>query len=125
MKLHHLALGARDVEVVARWYGEVFGLPEVSRHHYDDGTLRSVWLQADELVLMVEHTDESRRVDGVGAGPFLLAFQVDATERRALEQRLESSGNAIEARTEHSSYGRDPEGNRVAISSYPMNLDQY
>jgi catechol 2,3-dioxygenase-like lactoylglutathione lyase family enzyme len=120
MKLHHLALGARDVDRVARWYSEVFGLPELTRHFYDDGTLRSAWLDIGGTVLMVEHTDETRRVDGVGAGPFLLAFEVAADERDALESRLDRSGSQVEARTHYTSYARDPEGNRVAISGYPV-----
>ena len=43
---HHVAIQARDVEQVAAFYREVLGLPEVARHHFDDGRLRSVWLSA-------------------------------------------------------------------------------
>ena len=42
--LHHLALGARDVERVASFYLDLFGLPELARHHDAAGELRSVWL---------------------------------------------------------------------------------
>jgi catechol 2,3-dioxygenase-like lactoylglutathione lyase family enzyme len=125
MKLHHLALGARDVSMVAAWYARVFELPEIARHHYDDGELRSVWLDLRGTVLMVEHTEEAirtdaGRVDGVGAGPFLLAFEIDASERGAFEERLEAEGATIEDRTSYTSYTRDPEGNRVAVSCYPV-----
>jgi hypothetical protein len=38
---------------------------------------------------------------------------------------LASSGIAVESRTEHTRYFRDLEGNRVAVSCYPVDdLDQ-
>jgi glyoxylase I family protein len=119
-RLHHLALGARDVARVAAFYRDVLGLAETARHHHDDGTLRSIWLDLGGATLMVEATSEpARRVEGVGAGPFLLAIRVEASGRRDLEGALEAAGAAIEARTEYTSYARDPEGNRVAISAHP------
>jgi catechol 2,3-dioxygenase-like lactoylglutathione lyase family enzyme len=121
LRLHHLALGARDVERVAAFYRAVFGLGETARHHHEDGTLRSIWLDLGGATLMVERSSESqRRVEGVGAGPFLLAFRVDIAQKDQLERSLEAAGAAIESRTEHTSYARDPEGNRVAISTHPL-----
>ncbi|MBI3200480.1 MAG: VOC family protein [Myxococcales bacterium] len=118
--LHHIALGAHDVEGVAAFYRRVFGLPEVARHHLESGGLRSIWLASGETLLMIERTEEpTRQVSGVGAGPFLLAFSVTPDERAALEHELERAAAPIEERTLHSSYVRDPEGNRVAISHYP------
>lgn len=120
-RLHHIALGANNVEEVAAFYCDVFGLTEVERHHDDDDALRSIWLDMHGTLLMVERTDAApRHVDGIGAGPFLLAFDVDGpSERRALEKRLERRGVAVEDRTRYTSYFRDPEGNRVAVSHYP------
>ncbi len=119
--LHHIALGARDVERVASFYRDAFGLTELARHRDASGELRSIWLGAQGPVLMVERTAvEPRQVEGVGAGPFLLAFQVTPGERTALEAALAAAGAAIESRTEHTSYARDPEGNRVAVSAYPL-----
>lgn len=119
--LHHLALGARDVAKVAAFYRDVLGLGEIARHNHDDGTLRSVWLDLGGATLMVEATSEApRRVEGVGAGPFLLAIRVEASRRSALENALETAGAVIESRTEYTSYARDPEGNRVAISTHPV-----
>lgn len=120
-RLHHIALGARDPDVVATFYSELLGLAEVRRHDDDGGRLRSVWLDLGGAVLMVERTLATRqRVEGVGAGPFLIAVAVESAMRKTFEERLEAAGHAIEARTEHSSYTRDPEGNRVAVSSYPL-----
>ena len=121
MKLHHLALGARDPEKVAAFYRDLLGLREVNRHHEPGGTLRSIWLDLGGAILMIEQTEEpARRVQGVGAGPFLLALAADPPVRAALERSLSLSGFPVESRTEHTVYLRDPEGNRVALSSYPL-----
>lgn len=120
MHLHHIALGARNVEQVATFYADAFALPERARHHYEDGRLRSIWLDMGESILMVEHTDDPEHlVEGVGAGPFLLAFSVaDADERGELERLLARLGAEVESHTDYTSYFRDPEGNRVAVSHY-------
>lgn len=120
MRLHHVALGARDVARVAAFYREVFALAEVARHLDDEGALRSIWLELGGALLMVERTREpGREVEGVGSGPFLLAFAIRPEERVALEARLAAAGAPVESRTGYTSYARDPEGNRVAVSHYP------
>lgn len=119
--LHHVALGARDVERVAAFYRDVLGLPEVKRHFHANGSLRSIWLDLGGPVLMVEATEGHRPVkEGVDAGWFLLALRTTAEQQTRLEQALQRAGAAVESRTEFTSYARDPEGNRVAISRYPL-----
>ena len=121
--LHHLALGTRDVARLARFYIDVLELREVTRHLHSDGSLRSVWLDLGGSLLMIEPTDEPARiVTGVGAGPFLIALSVVARERATFEARLELSGSVIESRSEFTSYARDPDGNRIALSAYPLTL---
>jgi glyoxylase I family protein len=118
--LHHVALGARDVERVAAFYRDVIGLAEERRHLDDSGKLRSIWLRAEGTLLMIEATNaENERVEGVGAGPFLLAFAIHPDERAEIEARLVGAGAGIESRTPYTSYARDPEGNRVAVSHHP------
>ena len=123
--LHHLALGARDVERVARFYERAFGLVERARHEDELGELRSIWLDVGGVILMIERTREPARahVVGVDAGPFLLAFRIDEEQREDFEERLESLGASIESRTVYTSYARDPEGHRVAVSFYPTGVD--
>ena len=119
--LHHLALGTRDVAGLSRFYCDVLDLTEVSRHANADGTLRSVWLDLGGPVLMIEHTNEApRTVVGVGAGPFLIAVSVPSAQRAAWETKLQAAGCALESRTEWTSYARDPDGNRIAFSAYPL-----
>ena len=119
-RLHHVALGSRDVERLATFYARTFGLAELRRFLTAEGALRSIWLDLGGVTLMVEHTDEPpRRVDRVGAGPFLLAFQVSPAERWQIEGALERAGVPIESRTDFTSYARDPDNNRFGFSHYP------
>jgi glyoxylase I family protein len=119
--LHHLALGTQDVARLARFYSDVLELRELTRHLHADGSLRSVWLDLGGPILMLEATEEApRSVMGVGAGPFLIAFSVELGLRTALEARLLEAGCAIESRTQWTSYARDPDGNRIALSSYSL-----
>lgn len=130
VQLHHVALGAEDVRLVAEFYSQAFDLPTVKEHLYDDGALRSIWLKTGDTLLMIEHVADERasEPDGehprwvrhLGRGPFLLAFSVSPSEAFEVEERLISLGAVIESRTEHSAYARDPEGNRIAISHFPL-----
>lgn len=120
--LHHVALGAQDVDKVAGFYRDVLGLAEQTRHLRPDGTLRSVWLDLGHgATLMVEYSPQARpHVDGVGPGFFLLAVRVAESDRARLEAALATAGAVVEQRTAFTSYARDPEGNRVAISHHPL-----
>ena len=119
-RFHHLACGTQDVERLARFYTDVLGLSEMARHFDSDGRVRSIWLDLGGGLLMIERARSSREpVEGVASGFFLLALRVSPAERERLEQRLIRAGAAIESRTEYSSYCRDPDGNRLALSHYP------
>ncbi|MEP7052132.1 MAG: VOC family protein [Pseudomonadota bacterium] len=119
--LHHLALGSANVGRLARFYSDVLGLAELARHEREDGSLRSVWLDLGCAILMIEDTAEPPRlVNGIGAGPFLIAIAVSVEERAEFESRLERAGCVIESRTEWTSYARDLDGNRIGVSAYPM-----
>lgn len=124
--LHHLALGANSVETLAAFYREILGLRENTRHYYPDGTIRSIWLElGGHAVLMIEHTEQQLRpVTGIVPGLFLLTIGITAAERDVIETRLENAGHPIESRTDFTSYFRDPEGNRAAISHYPIRVQK-
>jgi glyoxylase I family protein len=118
--LHHLALGAHDVEAVAAFYRDVLNLAEITRHWSGEGQLRSIWLDLEGPVLMVERTSQPHReVDGVGSGPFLIAVVIEAARREWWCARLAAAGHPVEDQTSFTVYTRDPEGNRVALSHYP------
>ena len=119
--LHHVALGTRDVPKIAAFYREVLELREVQRHEHADGSLRSVWLDLGGALLMIEHSEEpARHVVGIGAGPFLIALATSREEQSRLATKLADAGCVFESRTEWTLYSRDPDGNRIALSAYPL-----
>jgi glyoxylase I family protein len=121
--LHHVALGSRDVAALATFYTSLLQISERKRHLDERGELRSVWLDLSGVLLMIERADasaERSRVEGVGLGAFLLAFRADGPGRRLLEERAARLGAAIESRSPYTSYLRDPEGNRLAVSEYEL-----
>jgi glyoxylase I family protein len=114
--LHHIALRVADVERALAFYAGVLGLTERRRFEEPDGRLRSVWLQAGTLVLMLE-----QRLRGAGpeAGSgHVLAFAVG--ELASWEARLAAAGVAIDDRTAHTLFVRDPDGHRVGLSVFEL-----
>lgn len=114
-ELHHLALRVADPARAAAFYGGVLGLPELRRTEGPSGLI-AVWLQAGAAVLMLE-----RRLRGTGpaegSGHLLVLHTGDL---KAAEQDLARAGVAVEDRTEHTLYFRDPDGHRVGFSDYPF-----
>lgn len=129
--VHHVALGARDVRGLAEFYERALGLRRVQEHLDEAGELRSIWLSLQQSgpthsVLMIEKT-RAAAAPGPASPPmqvlpgwFLLAFSVPEQEREHLEARVLRAGATFEGKTAKSSYARDPEGNRFAISCYPL-----
>jgi hypothetical protein len=114
MDLHHVALRVADVERALAFYGGLLGLPELRRLHFHDGTLRAAWLRAGSAVLMLE-----QRLRGAGpdeGSAHVLAF--GAADLGAWERRLADAGVAVDDRTQHTLYVRDPDGHRVGLSDY-------
>lgn len=106
MRIHHLAVLSPDPDRLARFYATVLGLPEL-RRQADDGGVRSVWLDAGGVILMVERGERAAGVTVFAAEPGSAA---------AWRARL---GPAFDGRTEFTVYGRDPDGNRFGLSAYP------
>ena len=123
-RLHHLALGAQDVAALAEFYRDVLGMAEVTRHDEpEDGSLRSVWLDlGGGAVLMIEKAHHPQRdpVEGHDSGLFLLALTMDVATMEQRCEDLQARGFEQERATDYSRYFRDPEGNRFALSVYPL-----
>lgn len=121
--LHHVALGTRGVAELARFYCRLLGVSELRQKRDPAGALRAIWLDLAGVILMLERAEpaaERAPVHGVGLGPFLLAFRADQQGRRAFEARAAELGAAVESRTDFTSYFRDPDGNRIAVSEYEL-----
>lgn len=118
--LHHLALLVEDLPAAEAFYHGVLGLPVERRWTEDDGGLRSVWLTLGTGRLMLERSEAgATRRDDAGGGWHLLALAMPPESREGWRTRLAEAGHPVDAETEHTLYVRDPEGNRVALSSWP------
>jgi catechol 2,3-dioxygenase-like lactoylglutathione lyase family enzyme len=108
VRIHHVAFRTNDLPRLERFYCDVLAFTVLQR----DAPRGSVWLDAGGAVLMLERAEpgeppvapESRE---------LLAFAVE--DKEAWRARV-----AVEAETLHTLYFRDPDGRRLAVSSYPF-----
>lgn len=111
--LHHLALRTADLDALLAFYQRWFGLSLVR-----DLRPRSLWLGlAGRAVLMLERAGQDEPPIPTGSLE-LVAFAASPEERRNVRARLLAEAR-LEAETEHTLYFRDPDGRRVALSSYP------
>ena len=114
LRIHHIALRARDLDETIAFYTGVLWLREVHA-----ARPRSVWLAlADGSVVMVE----ARSADepAIPAGSLeLVAFRVSA-ERKAEIRSVALSRACFDGETEHTVYLRDPDGRRLGVSTYPL-----
>ncbi len=104
MRIHHVALAVTDLAAAEAFYAGVLGLGVLSRGE------RSLWLDVDGAILMLE-------LEGRPGGPHCLALAIPASERAAWRARL---GDAVEAESHYTIYVRDPFGNRIGLTHYPM-----
>jgi glyoxylase I family protein len=123
-RVHHLALGVRDLDAQADFYSRVLGLPVVKSHLDDAGARRSVWLGLGEgAFLALERVGRSPRVEEAwhddAPGYFMLALRIGVGERESWETQLRENGVVIHHRSQWTLYFRDPEGNRVGLSHHP------
>lgn len=113
MRVHHIALRCADIERTARYYTSVLDLRERARKYRSDGGLRSIWLDAEGVVVMCE-SREASEPELHPSSLELVAFSVDEGELERLRVKMEP----IEAETKFTLYARDPDGRRVAVSCY-------
>ena len=120
--LHHVAISAGEagVDQVARFYREVVGLEEVTRHRREDGSVRAVWLAltpgggAADGFLAVEAADPKRPL-----GPAMIALRIARGDRERALLELARRNVAVEHQSRWTVYFSDPAGNRVGLSHHP------
>ena len=121
--VHHVAVKVADLARAESFYVSVLGLPVLRRWPTADGRAeRSLWLDLGQGAFLA-----LERADGVGVdkpegatGIHLLALAITRLEREAWEARLEQAGFPVYQRTDYTLYVRDPEGNRVGLSHWPV-----
>lgn len=123
---HHLAIQCADLEACERFYREVLGLPVLRRWPREGGGDRSVWLalgdgDAPPFLALERAGEPAAPLPFVHprAGLHLLALAIAPSERAGWEARLAGLRVPIVARTAHTLYVQDPEGNRIGLSHYP------
>jgi catechol 2,3-dioxygenase-like lactoylglutathione lyase family enzyme len=113
VRVHHLALRAEDVLRTTAFYRDELGLLELDQRVDDAGSLRSIWLDADGVVVMIERRAPSEPSIPEGTME-LVAFEVTPERFESLRETL----SFIEHSTEYTLYTRDPDGRRVGLSKY-------
>ncbi|MFT4571077.1 MAG: catechol 2,3-dioxygenase-like lactoylglutathione lyase family enzyme [Hyphomicrobiaceae bacterium] len=120
MRLHHLAFRTDDLEALATFYNKLFGWPEVR-----DNRPHSIWLgiseaadEAGEAVAMIEQRAPAE--PPIAADSLeLVAFAAAPAELQSLRERAALMG-CLDGHTDHTQYLRDPEGRRLAVSTYSL-----
>src|ERR1022692_293737 len=102
----------RDVDRLERFYRGPLGFELVRRK---DGR-GSVWLDAGGALLMIERASPDEPQIATGTKE-LVAFAVE--DKEAWRARLANARIALEDETPHTLYFRDPDGRRVAVSTWP------
>jgi catechol 2,3-dioxygenase-like lactoylglutathione lyase family enzyme len=106
--IHHVALRTTDLPRLERFYRDVLGFTVLRR----DDARGSAWLDAGGAVLMLERAEPGEPPIPAGSRE-LVAFAVD--DKEPWRSRIE-----VEAETGHTLYFRDPDGRRLAVSSYVL-----
>lgn len=118
-----MAVQVHDVAKVAAFYVEVLGLPELQRFHFDDGSLRSIWVgahskaKAGEPFIAIEHQRPTTPSGALGFS--MVALRIEAAQRKHVAEALTRRGLRIERETGWTMYVRDPEGNQIGLSHHP------
>jgi len=127
--VHHLAIQVRDLAATERFYCDTLGLRVLHRWPAAGGAgERSIWVDTgDGAFLALEVTAAAARApDGdTGAPPYpaglhLVALRIDAGDRDAWKERFARAGVVVYHQTAFTIYVRDPEGNRIGLSHYPV-----
>ena len=111
MRIHHLAFRTRDVARLETFYVRVCDFKVRKR----DDERGSVWLDARSAVLMLERADPEEPPIPAGTKE-LIAFAIDDVD--AWRARLAAFGIDVEGETQHTLYFRDPDGRRLAVSTF-------
>jgi catechol 2,3-dioxygenase-like lactoylglutathione lyase family enzyme len=122
--VHHLAILVRDLPGAEQFYCGILGLAVLRRWPDADGTgERSVWVDTGDGAFLALERATGRAQgdeDEDEEGWHLVALRIEAGEREEWRQRFARAGVAVYRETGFTIYVRDPEGNRVGLSHYPV-----
>lgn len=123
--LNHIAIKTKSVEVMSNFYANILGLQELKRHH-DELGLRSIWLQIQSRILMIERSDhlvdESKPSEDNfitdPPGIHLIAFNIKESSKESWRKHLNMHEIKIEHESKYTIYFFDPDENRIGLSAF-------
>lgn len=115
MRLHHLAFRCRDLPRQRAFYEDVLGLAVVREQPG-----YSVWFALSDAVLMLEQADPGETTVADNEPGLDCVVWADDVMPHGWEERLQAAGVTFEAATKFTRYFRDPEGRRLAVSTYGL-----
>lgn len=121
MHLHHIAVQVSDLERARTFYHDLLGLREIRRQPH------SLWFALGDAILMLERCESPALPSpwkSEHPGLFLLALQIEDTERLKWRSRLLKANVPIEKESQYTLYFRDPDGNRIGLSHYPIEASE-
>lgn len=76
--IHHIAIGSPNINILKKFYEFLPGLKKIRENKNPDQSLRSVWFQAGDTILMVE-------IDISTKGPKALIFSTSCLKSADLK----------------------------------------
>ncbi len=115
MRVHHIAFRTEHLERLEHFYVAALGLPVIRR---ESG---KIWFDASGCLVMLETKTSEEPAIAEGSNE-LVAFAVEPDRAAEIRARLARAGVVIESATAYTLYVRDPDGRRIGLSSYPVEL---
>ncbi|TGL49903.1 VOC family protein [Leptospira kemamanensis] len=110
--IHHIAIGTPHPTQLAAFYRTLPGAQLIREFYYESGALRSVWIQFDSILLMLE--------EGERLAPKNLVFSLNSSNLPLWKDWIKTI--PITHHTDFTIYFQDPDGNGLGLSSYPEKL---
>jgi catechol 2,3-dioxygenase-like lactoylglutathione lyase family enzyme len=112
--LHHVALRTNSPTTLAEFYVRVCGL---AAFPHTPANASGPWLHAGATIVMIEPRDAGEPGPTPGTMD-LLAFRATQPDVNAVLAFLAGQRIEVESSTGFTAYFRDPDGRRVALSTY-------
>ena len=118
MRVHHIAIQVADLAAMSAFYRDLLGLTETKAAR--DGV---TWFTAGEIILMLEPVNGAIRDEVFASstpGLHVVSFGIDVATRDAWKEKFATRPILLERETPYSLFIRDPEGNRIGLTHFPV-----
>jgi catechol 2,3-dioxygenase-like lactoylglutathione lyase family enzyme len=121
--IDHVALAVRDIEHSAKWYIDVLGFKRLYEGMWDGIPVFIGKGDTAIALFPVRESESQTAIRSDNSGMLHLAFRADAGNFVAAQTELNGRGIKFEFEDHeisHSIYFRDPDGNRLEITTYEL-----